>query len=172
MIRAVRTGRTYPLRNRTGWVTAGNPIIRHRGRGPGPVRPGQTGTMAVELDHTIVPARDAEAAARWFTEILGLPDPRPVGRFWQVTTANGVALDFATVAEGAEIRGIHYAFRISDEEFDAVYRKIVQGRLDHWAGPGRRGPGEINHRHGGRGVYFDSPDGHSLEVLTRGADDT
>lgn len=123
--------------------------------------------MAVELDHTIVAARDPEAAARWFAEMLGLPEPRPAGRFWQVTTDNGVAFDFAAAADPDDIPRIHYAFRISEAEFDAVYARILERGLDHWAGPRRRGPGEIDDRHGGRGVYFDHPDGHSLEVLTR-----
>src|SRR5690625_2392637 len=100
--------------------------------------------MAVELDHTIVAARDPEQAASWFREMLDLPAPRSVGRFWQVTTDNGVAFDFAAAPDPDDIRRIHYAFRISEAEFDAVYARIVERGLDHWAGPRRQGPGEIN----------------------------
>mgnify|MGYP001218821262 CR=1 FL=1 len=37
--------------------------------------------MAVELNHTVIAARDAEAAARWFAEMLGMGEPQPLGPF-------------------------------------------------------------------------------------------
>jgi len=123
--------------------------------------------MAIELNHTIIAARDAEAGARWLAEMLGLPEPEPFGHFWQVTTANGVGLDFATVPADAEIAGIHYAFLISEDDFDGVHGRIVDRGMDHWPGPSMRDEGRINHHDGGRGVYFLSPDGHFLEVITR-----
>lgn len=121
--------------------------------------------MAIELNHTIVAASDAEASARWLAELFGTDDPVHWGRFWQVTTANGVGLDFAT-AGNDDFSRIHYAFLVGDDEFDAIYGRIVERAMEHWADPGRQRPGEINRRHGGRGVYFPSNDGHHLEILT------
>jgi hypothetical protein len=122
--------------------------------------------MTIELDHTIVAAKDAETSARWLAELFGTAEPVAAGRFWQITTANGVGLDFATAGDDDFAR-IHYAFSVSEEEFDAIYGRIVERGMDHWADPRRSRPGEINHRGGGRGVYFPSNDGHHLEILTR-----
>jgi hypothetical protein len=122
--------------------------------------------VAVELNHTIVGAVDAQAAARWLADLLGLPPPEPTGPFWQVTLANGVALDFASVGDQPVVPQ-HYAFLISEDEFDEVHGRLLAGDRDIWADPHQRYPGEINHNDGGRGVYFLSDDGHFLEVLTR-----
>lgn len=121
--------------------------------------------MAVELNHTIVAAGDAQASAAWFAELFGLPAPQRFGHFWQVDTANGVGLDFASTHE--EVGGQHYAFLVSEAEFDGIYGRIVERGLDHWADPMQRRPGEINRHDGGRGVYFESNDGHFLEIITR-----
>ncbi len=122
--------------------------------------------MAVQLNHTIVSAVDAEASARWLAEMLGMSDPEPAGHFWQVTTSNGVGLDFASVGDEPVVPQ-HYAFLISEAEFDQVHGRLLAGDHDIWADPRQRYPGEINHHDGGRGVYFLSNDGHYLEVLTR-----
>lgn len=121
--------------------------------------------MAIELNHTIVAARDAEASARWFAELFGMAEPFAFGPFWQVDTANGVSLDFAS--SGEEIRAHHYAFLVSDDEFDEIYGRVVERDMDHWADPRQARPGEINRNDGGRGVYFTSNDGHFLEIITR-----
>ena len=121
--------------------------------------------MAVELNHTVVGALDAETSARWLAEMLGLGAPEPAGPFWQVALANGVALDFASVGDRAVVPQ-HYAFLISEAEFDEVHGRLLLGDHDIWADPRQRHPGEINRNHGGRGVYFLSNDGHYLEVLT------
>lgn len=123
--------------------------------------------MAIELNHTVVGAQDAERSARWLVDMLGLPDPEPAGFFWQVELANGVALDFATMPEGVAVVPQHYAFLISEDEFDEVHGRLLVGDHDIWADPRQRYPGEINHHDGGRGVYFLSNDGHYLEVITR-----
>jgi catechol 2,3-dioxygenase-like lactoylglutathione lyase family enzyme len=125
--------------------------------------------MPVELDHTIVAARDAEASARWFAEMFGVHAPEPLGHFWQVSTANGVGLDFASAAGDQPIAPQHYAFLVSEAEFDDIYGRVSDRGLAHWADPQQRHPGEINHDDGGRGVYFLSNDGHYLEILTRPA---
>ena len=122
--------------------------------------------VPIELNHTIVSAHDAETSARWLAELFGLDGPVHWGHFWQIETANRVGLDFASAGD-AEIAPIHYAFLIGDDEFDAIYGRIVERRMEHWADPQRRHPGEIYHLFGGRGVYFLSNDGHFLEVMTR-----
>ncbi|TWF81530.1 hypothetical protein FHX44_117475 [Pseudonocardia hierapolitana] len=119
--------------------------------------------MAVELNHTIVSTHDKQAEARFVSDVLGLPEPGSFGPFAVVELANGVSLDFMEV-EG-EITSQHYAFLISEEEFDAVAERLRERGLPTWADPGRRTPG-FNTNDGGRGLYFDSPEGHNLEVLT------
>ena len=123
--------------------------------------------VAVQLNHTVVGAVDASASARWLAEMLGLPAPQPAGHFWQVSTANDVGLDFASMPSGATVVPQHYAFLISEHEFDLVHARLLEGGHDTWADPRQQHPGEINHHHGGRGMYFLSNDGHYLEVLTR-----
>lgn len=122
--------------------------------------------MPVQLNHTIVPARDGETSARWFAEVFGLPVPARFGHFWQVSTANGVDLDFDTWGDEA-FTTTHYAFLVTEEEFDAIFDRVRKRQLAHWADPGRTHPGEINHHDGGRGVYFLSNDDHFLEIITR-----
>jgi catechol 2,3-dioxygenase-like lactoylglutathione lyase family enzyme len=121
--------------------------------------------MAVQLNHTIVAARDSRASARFVTEVLGLPAPAQYGPFQVVAADNGVSLDFMDV--DGEITPQHYAFLIAETEFDEIFGRIRDRELPYWADPGHTRPGEINQRDGGRGVYFDDPDGHSLEILTR-----
>lgn len=121
--------------------------------------------MAVELNHTIVHASDPLASATFLSEILGLPAPTRFGPFMVVEAANGVSLDFIEAA--GEIASQHYAFLISEAEFDVIFGRIRGWGLDYWADPGRSAPGEINTHDGGRGVYFDDPDGHFLEIITR-----
>lgn len=119
--------------------------------------------MAIELNHTIVAARDQAAEARFLTEILGLPEPERFGPFLVVATDNGVSLDVLAVDEPVSQ---HYAFLISEQEFDAVHGRLRERGVATYADPGRREPGS-NTNDGGRGMYFDSPAGHVLEVLTR-----
>ncbi|MGH3719984.1 MAG: VOC family protein [Pseudonocardiaceae bacterium] len=121
--------------------------------------------MTVELNHTIVAARDKLASAVFLTDLLGLPAPTPFGHFQVVTLGNGVSLDFLDTSE--DIRPQHYAFLVSEAEFDAIFARIRAQNLQYWADPAQQEPGEINTRDGGRGVYFDDPNGHILELLTR-----
>ena len=121
--------------------------------------------MAAQLNHTIVWSSDQTKSARFLAEMLGRPAPLRFGHFDVVELDNGVSLDFANAA-GA-IRPQHYAFLISEADFDAVLGRIRERGLDHWADPARHRPGEINLIDGGRGVYFPDPDGHQLEVMTR-----
>jgi catechol 2,3-dioxygenase-like lactoylglutathione lyase family enzyme len=121
--------------------------------------------MPVQLNHLIVYARDSGASARFMAGLLGLPEPVRFGPFHVVTTDNGASLDFID-ADG-EIASQHYAFLISEAEFDEIFARMRTLKLPFWADPGKRRPGEINHGDGGRGVYFEDPDGHFLEILTR-----
>ena len=121
--------------------------------------------MAIRLNHTIVAARDKETAAKFLTEILGLPVPSLVGPFAVVRVSDETSLDFVT-AEG-EITSQHYAFLVDESEFDEIFERIGERRLTFWADPGRRERDQINTWDGGRGVYFDDPNGHLLEIITR-----
>lgn len=124
--------------------------------------------MPIQLNHTIVPARDGETSAGWFADLFGMDTPARFGPFWQVATANGVDLDFDTYGDTyGEFTKQHYAFLVGEDEFDAIYGRVVDRKLDHWADPARQQPGEINRHDGGRGVYFLSNDDHFLEIITR-----
>lgn len=120
--------------------------------------------MAIELNHTIVASRDKKAAAKFVTDLLGLSGSTLFGRFEVVELSNGVSLDFMNADE---IHPQHYAFLLTEDEFDQVFGRIKEQNLTYWADPIHSAEGEINTRDGGRGVYFDSPDGHYLEILTR-----
>ena len=121
--------------------------------------------MAVDFNHTIVWVRDSEASATFLSEILGLPAPRRWGPFLVVTTANGTNLDFMD-ADG-EISPQHYAFLISEPEFDQIFDRVREQSHPDWADPAQTQAGENNHNDGGRGFYFEDPDGHFLDVITR-----
>ena len=116
-----------------------------------------------ELNHTIVASPDRWAGARFLTEVLGLPEPTAYGPFVVVTAANGVSLDYL---DSERVVPQHYAFLVGDDEFAAVLRRLRDRGLRTWADPGHRTPGE-NSGDGGRGLYFDSPEGHNLEIITR-----
>lgn len=122
--------------------------------------------MAVKLNHTIVPVRDKQASAMFLTDLLGLPAPTTFGPFLVVTLSNGVSLDFVDTSDDIRPQQ-HYAFLISEAEFDTIFGRVQELGLQYWADPHHQEPGEINTRDGGRGVYFDDPDGHILELLTR-----
>jgi hypothetical protein len=119
--------------------------------------------MAVELNHTIVAAPDRWAGARFLSAVLGLPEPVSFGPFAVVELANGVSMDYL---QSADVTPQHYAFLVGDDEFDAVAGRLRERGLPTWADPGHRRPGE-NDNDGGRGLYFDSPEGHNLEIITR-----
>jgi catechol 2,3-dioxygenase-like lactoylglutathione lyase family enzyme len=121
--------------------------------------------MAVQFNHTILSARDARASAEFLAEMLGLPDPVHWGPFEVVATENGANLDF--IAADGEITPQHYAFLVGDSEFDAIFARIGERKLTYWADPGQSKPGEINRHDGGRGCYFEDPNGHLLEIITR-----
>jgi catechol 2,3-dioxygenase-like lactoylglutathione lyase family enzyme len=121
--------------------------------------------MAIEFNHTIVWAHDSRASANFLARMLGLPGPAEWGPFQIVTTDNGVNIDF--LDKDGEIRTQHYAFLVGEPEFDAIFGRIQERGLTFWADPARTREGEINDHDGGRGVYFEDPNGHLLEIITR-----
>ncbi|KYF96837.1 bleomycin resistance protein [Sorangium cellulosum] len=121
--------------------------------------------MTVRLNHTIVAAKDKKVSATFMTEILGLPAPEPFGHFLTVRLDNDVTLDFIDTPD--EVHPQHYAFLVSEAEFDEIFGRIRDRKLPYWADPRAQRPGEINHHDGGRGVYFPDPAGHYLEIITR-----
>ena len=119
--------------------------------------------MTIELDHTIVPSRDKEAAARFFSRIFGLNYTGPVSHFAPVRVNENLTLDFD---EASDFEPHHYAFKVSEVEFDAIFGRIKAEGVIYGSGPRSSEDMQINHRGGGRGVYFCDPDGHLLEILT------
>ena len=120
--------------------------------------------MPVHLNHTIVAARDKWESARFLSEILGLREPTAYEPFAVVELANDVSLDFM---DDDECYPRHYAFLVSEPEFDVILGRIQERGLEYWADPFERKPGTINHDDGGRGVYWKDPTGHKLEIITR-----
>lgn len=120
--------------------------------------------MSITLNHTIIASRDKAQAARFITEILGLPAPRVLGHF-AVVQVGDTSLDF--IDSNDEPTPQHYAFLVSEAEFDEIFARIKERDLSYWADPGREREGEINAWDDGRGVYFDDPSGHLLEIITR-----
>lgn len=122
--------------------------------------------MGVNFNHTIVHSSDKKSSSGFLVEILGLSAPVEFGPFLVVELDNGASLDFID-AEGTKFDTQHYAFLVSEEEFDPIFERVRSRGLDYWADPFKKRLEEINRRDGGRGFYFDDPDGHLLEVLTR-----
>ncbi|MFJ4532161.1 VOC family protein [Streptomyces nigrescens] len=119
------------------------------------------------LDHTIVHSTDRFASARFLADLLGVPEPKAFGPFAALKLDNGVALDYAEHVAGGEFVPTHYAFLVTEEEFDGIFGRIQERGLSYWADPMHSKPQEINTRDGGRGVYILDPDGHNMEFLTR-----
>jgi catechol 2,3-dioxygenase-like lactoylglutathione lyase family enzyme len=124
--------------------------------------------MSVELNHIIIPARDKYASAKFLADILGVPVGQPAEPFVPVTVSNAVTLDYIN---RTDFHSHHCAFLVDDEDFDAAFTRIRQAEITYYADPGHQQPWEINHRWGGRGVYFDDPNGHNMEIFIRASTD-
>ncbi|WP_329459732.1 VOC family protein [Streptomyces sp. NBC_01497] len=122
--------------------------------------------MPVELNHTIVHARNNRESADFLAHVLGLTAGEQGGPFVPLVLANGVTLDFATIPAGS-ITVQHYAFLVTDDEFAAAFARIREAGITYYADPHGKRPGEINHHDGGSGVYFTDPAGHGMEIITR-----
>jgi len=124
--------------------------------------------MTIELNHTIVPARDKDASARFFSRIFGVPYQPSDGYFAPVRVNDRLTLDFDDDYEVTEQFGVHhYAFHVSDEEFDQIFARVKESGVAYGSEPGHPENGKLNNWNGGRGVYFRNPSGHLLELLTR-----
>jgi catechol 2,3-dioxygenase-like lactoylglutathione lyase family enzyme len=120
--------------------------------------------MQIWLDHTIVPSKDKEKAARFFAMIMGLSYDGLKGHFAPVRVNDQLTMDFD---DAEEFISNHYAFHIGDEEFGAILERIKAEGVAYGSGPTTTENMAINHRRDGRGFYFHSPDGHNLEVMTK-----
>jgi catechol 2,3-dioxygenase-like lactoylglutathione lyase family enzyme len=140
-------------------------VMRPAGSGSTSSSPGTITGVSVQLNHTIVSCRDQQRSAAFITGILGLPEATRFAHFLVVEADNGVSLDYSETT--GEITSQHYAFLVGDDEFDASFARIKDQGLPYWADPGRTQRDVINTRDGGRGLYFEDPDGHLMEILTR-----
>lgn len=122
--------------------------------------------MAIKLNHTIVHARDPRTSADFLVGLFDLPPPEPFGPFLDVQMANEVTLAYLSAGD-MEVQIQHYAFLVSDREFDAILRRIRRRGVTYWADPAMKEQGVVNHHFGGRGLYFQDPSGHLFEVMTR-----
>lgn len=120
--------------------------------------------MSVELNHTVVWATDKRASAGFLAGILGMSVGAQVGPFLPIKLGNEVTLDYA---DGVDVAPQHYAFLVSDAEFEAAFGRIKEAGIAYWADPYHGEPGRINNMNGGKGVYFADPDGHNMELLTK-----
>ena len=120
--------------------------------------------MAVHLNHTIVAARDRHESASFLASILGLAPPQTYGPFAVVHLDNDVSLDFM---DDEDLHPRHYAFLVGEDDFDAIFARIRDRGITFWADPFEQQPGTINTHDGGRGVYWQDPSGHKLEIITR-----
>lgn len=116
------------------------------------------------LNHLIVHVKDKDASAEFLADILGVEAGPQWGPFRPVQTSNGVTLDFIGTDN---VSKTHYAFLVDDREFDTAFAKIRKAGIAYYAHPNKSGEGEINHLYGGRGVYFEDPNGHLLELITK-----
>lgn len=121
--------------------------------------------MAVRIDHLALAARDAHESAWFLAEVLDLPAPRPEGPFLAVDVDDTTTIDYA--APPVEFPGQHVAFLVGEDDFDAIRTRLERLRVTYYPGPSYDAAGTINHNDGGRGLYFDDPGGHHLEVITR-----
>ena len=119
--------------------------------------------MAIELNHTIVPAHDKEASAKWLAEILGVPYEGPFGHFAVVRINDRLTLDYD---HDDRFEGHHYAFKVDEAAFDQIFARVKEKHVVYGSQPGATDDMKINHRRGGRGFYFRDPNGHMMEVLT------
>ncbi|MFF7725451.1 VOC family protein [Streptomyces sp. NPDC008001] len=124
--------------------------------------------MPIRLDHTVVNSTHRFEGARFLTELLGVSEPEVNGPFAAIRLDNGVTIDYADhFIPADQIQMQHFAYHVSDEEFDAIFARVQERELPYWADPYHKQPQELNNMNGGRGFYVNDPDGHNLEFFTR-----
>jgi catechol 2,3-dioxygenase-like lactoylglutathione lyase family enzyme len=121
--------------------------------------------ITIEFNHLIIFAKDKQQSAGFLTEILGLPEPKADGFFLSVGFKNNVTFQYAEL--GVDFIMQHYAFLVSEHEFDGILGRVQAKGLEYWADPRKQKPNEYNCNHGGRGFYFLDPSGHGMEVITQ-----
>ncbi|MER7014227.1 VOC family protein [Saccharopolyspora sp. NPDC000359] len=121
--------------------------------------------MPATFNHTIIVSKDREESAAFYREVLEAAEAPSWGPFTNIQLHEGVLLQFAEPPV-EEVQMQHYAFLVDDELFDRAYERLLRKGIEHWADPQQTRPAEINHNHGGRGVYFKDPAGHALELIT------
>ncbi|KQX11844.1 bleomycin resistance protein [Streptomyces sp. Root431] len=121
---------------------------------------------AIQLNHTVVHSYDRSLSAHFLADILGLEVSAPFGPFLPVELSNGVTLDYYE-ERVTPIHPQHYAFLVPDGSFDAMIDRLEAAGVTYYADPGHTEPGKVNGLFGGRGAYFDDPDGHNMEIITR-----
>lgn len=125
----------------------------------------QEKSITIEFNHLIIFAKNKQESADFLTELLGLPAPKPAGFFLSVDFANKVTFQFAE--PGVDFIMQHYAFLVTEPEFDEILQRIKERGMAYWADPRQQKPNEYNCNHGGRGLYFLDPSGHGMEIITR-----
>jgi catechol 2,3-dioxygenase-like lactoylglutathione lyase family enzyme len=121
--------------------------------------------MAASFNHTIIAAKNREESARFYRDLLEIAAAPSWGPFTNVQLSDGVLLQFAEPP--VDIQMQHYAFLVDDDLFDRAHARLLDHGVEHWADPQMRRSGDINHEHGGRGVYVKDPAGHGIELITR-----
>ena len=120
--------------------------------------------MTITLNHTIIPARDKEAAASLFAQLFGLSFEATGDHSAPVRVNETLTLLFDDNADGFESH--HYAFHVNDAEFDAILQRVQAAGIPIGSAPWSIDDGKLNDWNGGRGFYFKDRDGHILELMT------
>ncbi|WP_327328011.1 VOC family protein [Streptomyces sp. NBC_01210] len=123
-------------------------------------------STSVQLNHTAIYARDRHLSAEFIAAILGLKVSAPFGPFLPVDLGNGVTLDYYEKRD-EPIQSQHYAFLVPDAQFHSMIARLEAVGVTYYADPSHTEPGQINRLFGGHGAYFDDPDGHNIEIMTR-----
>ncbi|WP_432119571.1 VOC family protein [Streptomyces sp. bgisy032] len=123
-------------------------------------------TTVAHLNHTAVYASDRRLSAEFLAAVLGLEVGAPFGPFLPVDLGNGVTLDYYEKSD-EPVQPQHYAFLVPEEQFDTMIARLEALGVTYYADPGHTEPGRVNDLFGGRGAYFDDPDGHNMEIMTR-----
>jgi len=121
--------------------------------------------ITIEFNHLMIFAKNKQESADFLTWILGLPEPKQAGFFLSVDFKNNVTFQYAE--PGVDFIMQHYAFLVTEPEFDGILQRIKEKKMDYWADPRKQKPNEYNCNHGGRGLYFLDPSGHGMEIITR-----
>ncbi|MBB1246082.1 VOC family protein [Streptomyces durbertensis] len=121
---------------------------------------------SVQLNHTVVYATDRQRSAQFLATVLGLEVGAPFGPFLPLDLGNGVTLDYYELRD-EPVQSQHYAFLVPEARFDAMIARLEAAGVTYYADPSHTEPGRTNNLFGGRGAYFDDPDGHNMEIMTR-----